>query len=921
MKIDPAPAPGKGGRLRALVFNPYISGAVVGIALFLVGSGLYSYCGEIFRGWQLRRQAYARQRRASEAEKRSRESHAADAQTGDDQQNVPKTDRLVLDIKFKNYQKIAYKRELAHTRGVNITTPEDYVPAKIRFDGQTFKVAVRLKGTFSDHWSDPKRWSLLIKVRGDHTIFGMKRFGLLRLRSRGYLAEWLFTEALRREGVLAPRVRYVYLTLNGEDYGLYMLEEHYGKRLVESQGRREGPIVGYDKAIVVGEYARGNLPNSPPTRDAFWAAPVDGTQSTRIVPGSPEDMRFRKAVSMLEAFRRGRLPAGEVFDVEKMATMLAMRALFCSLEVDWKDVKFYFNPLTARLEPIGSEVHSVPKEAPSWWTNLRFKFDDEIPFGRLLLDDPRFQKAYMRALERVSKPGYFDGLCNDLSDRMQKNLCLIATEEPSYRFSPVLFRQSAESIRKGLHPVKPFHAYFESYDEAGLHLAVGNIQTLPVEVEGVRCANGGIWKPAEVVLLPPKGLKMPVDYRSVTFLPPKGSSESPPAPQPGDTLPGVTVQYRMFGTGFTGTVDVYRWRWMEERFLIRDLPRREPNVSEFAFLHINEETRHISIAPGNWMVAKDMILPAGYTVVCGPRTHLDLTGGASILSRSPLEFAGSEDEPIVISSADGKGQGVFVLETGGDSRLCDVVFQGLSVPAEAGWSLTGAVTFYKADVTFKRCRFLGNRSGDDALNTIHSKVIIEDCRFTGALADALDWDFCHGTIRHVGFTDSGNDAMDFSGSVAKIEQVLIEGAGDKGLSAGEGSSIKAVRVEVTDARVAFASKDESEVTLEDCRAGKCRWGLAVFQKKPEFGPASMRAQGFAITDVEVPYIVEEKSWASVNGKEVTEKAKGVSTILYPPEAKQPTPPADGDTAPLPGEQHGQGALPAASLPGSAGGNQ
>ena len=47
--------------------------------------------------------------------------------------------------------------------------------------------------------------------------------------------------ALRREGLIALRYRFHELFVNGESFGIYAFEEHFGKRLIENNGRREGP--------------------------------------------------------------------------------------------------------------------------------------------------------------------------------------------------------------------------------------------------------------------------------------------------------------------------------------------------------------------------------------------------------------------------------------------------------------------------------------------------------------------------------------------------------------------------------------------------------------------------------------------------------------------------------------------------------
>lgn len=890
MKINSTREPRKSG-IRRFLQSPYVAGAVVGIAAYLVAAGLYDYVKIRVRDLDLKTQRYASERiisaRKARREQEKREQRAAAEQTALEAAEgggMYHASRVVLDIKFANYQKLAHARQVAKARGMNIATPEDYVPAKLHLGGKTVKVDVRLKGVFGDHWLHPRQWSLRVKVKGNETLFGMKRFSLVRLRARGYLLEWLFTELLRREGILAPRVRYVFVTINGEDRGLYMFEEHFGKRLVESSLRREGPIVGFSKDDLLSDRARGTWSHKWP-REEFWAAPVEMTQSSRVVPDSPEDVLMRKAATLLEGFRAKRLVPSEVFDVDKYAALLALRVLFGSEEFDWRDSKFYYNPITSRLEPIGIEAHSVPGRAADWWVEVRFKSRSQCPFEVLLLEDSEFQRAYFAALERVSQGEYLAGLIDEFDGELRRILLLIVAEEPSYGFSWEQFRQTQNTIRRGLHPIRPVMAHFEAAEGDWIQLALANTQSFPVDVESVTFEGGGEWMLSEPVFLPGKAPGEPLEYRSVTFAKPPEAAPLPQQQPAGEMMPGVELRYRMSYTASTGTVDVYRRRWLEEPFLAEDLPRRSPNVEEFPFLAVDEDLRRITVLPGEWLVEKDMILPGGYTVACGAGTSLRLAGGANLVSRSPLELRGTEEEPVVIASDDGTGQGLFVLETGGKSRLEHVVFRGLSAPSGGGWSLTGAVTFYKADVVFENCRFEKNRTGDDLLNTIHCEVAIEGCSFVEALFDAVDWDFCRGTIRDTTFSGSGNDGIDVSGSTVSVERVFITGAGDKGVSVGEDSRTEADEVKIEDSKGGFASKDRSTLTLRNCHIRRCDWGVAAYQKKPEFGAGFITAYSLWFDDVETAYYIERGSAAVLNGTSVMEKAKveDAKAILYPAE--------------------------------------
>ena len=57
-------------------------------------------------------------------------------------------------------------------------------------------------------------------------------------------------------------------------------------------------------------------------------------------------------MGLLEKLRNGDLKPNKILDVESTAKLIALRAVIASSELDWKDIKFYYNPLTSKLEPI-----------------------------------------------------------------------------------------------------------------------------------------------------------------------------------------------------------------------------------------------------------------------------------------------------------------------------------------------------------------------------------------------------------------------------------------------------------------------------------------------------------------------------------------------------------------------------------------
>ena len=229
---------------------------------------------------------------------------------------------------------------------------------------------------------------------------------------------------------------------------------------------------------------------------------------------------------------------------------------------------------------------------------------------------------------------------------------------------------------------------------------------------------------------------------------------------------------------------------------------------------------------------------------------------------------------------DSTGQGIAVLNAGNESLLYNVVLENLSAPAQHGWELTGAITFYESPVKIDHCQFLDNKAGDDMLNIIRSEFEIRDSLFKSALFDALDVDFGKGKISNTSFVDCGNDGMDFSGSVIDVTGSFVNTAGDKGISVGENSVVNISLQDILNCYIAIASKDISAVSVKDTEISTSEFGLAVYQKKTEFGPSAITGFNINMVDVATPYLVEDDSTLLIDNNRIDITKDNVYEILY-----------------------------------------
>jgi hypothetical protein len=784
-----------------------------------------------------------------------------------------KPERITIDVKHEHFQKLAYKREVALATRILTASDDDFVPAKIRHQDKTVDVKIRLKGDWVDHLLGEK-WSYRIVVKGDHTLFGMKQFSIHHPKARNYVYEWIFHQALKREELIPLRYDFIEVTLNGKALGVYALEEHFEKRVVEHNQFREGPIVKYNEEIMWSDRATHfQLGERGPTGlQSENSSNVDAFKMNRLMADPSLHNQFIKAYSLLEAFRYSKLPAHKVFDVAKLAKLFALSDLMgAEHAVVWHNLRFYANPLTSKLEPIGFDGNAGHAIAHVVGSN-RALYQPPHKFKDLAFSDPVIYEAYIKELERMSEPGCLDSLFSDIDAELEKKLHIVYSEFPQFYFTKSIFYKNQQAMRNVLHPAEGLHAYLHKAADQRVTLDLGNIQAMPLEVMSVAFKDSLSFSPAQPIILQPMIPNTPVDYKRFDFALPAGFVWS-------DTMaPHLKLYYKVLGTSELRHESIFPWAHDFGDFA-NDLFRRDPNIGQFAFLETVDSTKKIIIKPGEWKIGRTLIIPAGYTVVCGEGTRLDLSNSANIISHSPLEWRGSEEFPIIVGSKDSTGAGVFVLNTQSPSFLEHVIFDNLSNPAQDGWALTGAVTFYEADAHVSNCQFIGNRC-EDAVNFFRVNFTIDKALFKNTKSDAFDADFGIGKITNSSFINCGNDAIDVSGSVVELENIFIDGTPDKGVSSGEGSRVTARHLEIHRSEIALTSKDKSEFIIDTAKLVDCGAGFAVYVKKPEFGPASIVAKNVEMGQCRTPYLIEENSSVTLDGNAVPAKHAKVESILY-----------------------------------------
>lgn len=756
------------------------------------------------------------------------------------------------------------KRQHAMTIYFREKAEDDFVPAIVSHNGVEYNVRMRLKGDLVDHL-EPDKWSFRFEVKGDNAIMGMKRFSIQHPKTRSYLYDWIYFQFLKREGLIALRYDFITASLNGKPLGIYALEESFEKRLIENNGRRDGPIVRLNEDV----YWWALINKMPDMGYEANAASIDSFD-TNAWTSEPELREIHnQALDLLESFRSGKVKTSEAFDIEQLARFYGVCEIMGNDHSRyWNNLRYYFNPITSKFEPIGYDASIGSMHKP-------LVINDVATFpNNLLFADAKLVEAYLRVLRRMAKPEYLESFYSEIGPELDQLEATLQTEWPDYSFDRKSLWDNQSHFGKALDPDKAINVYWREFDAGELALDIGNIMPFPVVVTGVKWGQSTITLP-EPVTIPSKYRYDAMKYETVKF---QVSDQLNREGVGVDVSPKVV--YHLIGLD-EDLKEVESFPWGQEPgYLGAEIPaRQDPTFHEFDFISVDENARLISIMPGEHRLTKDLIIPEGYTVICGDNTEIDLCNSSLIFSYSPLIWSGSETSPIVFTTSDGTGQGLVVMNPRGESRLTYVVFDQLTFPNRQGWSLTGGVTFYGAKVDMRHVAF--NRiQAEDGLNLVRSEFVMQNVRFEFCMSDAFDADFCKGEVNECYFLNPGNDGIDVSGGSVMVKSTLIDKAGDKGISSGEGSLLQVYGVTIQRSEIAMASKDKSEITGDENVIKDCKVGLTAFRKKPEFGSSLIRLYRTQMTSVQNPTLIEKGSELEMDGVATLGELINVESMLY-----------------------------------------
>ncbi len=413
---------------------------------------------------------------------------------------------LAINIAFASYTNLLDQRTRALQRGIYIPDEQDYTPAEIWVQGTNVPVAMRLTGPV-DRLGDDDKWGFEIRVEDEQHLLGMHHCYLLDPGGNNGLNEWAFVQALAHEEILAARYQFVHLIFNGDNRGIYALQEapntasltagrrsetssnnqdqgHRSETSSDSHDQRpeQGIVVTFDTQTL-----RRSIAHFQGDIEAAYADPVSNLSATAfqylemapfrdaaLIPDPNLASQREQVLNNLRALQTGARPASDIFDADVYGRFLALVDLWGATQAtSLLNLHYYYNPISQALEPVSFNANALGSDA---------RIDLALTYN-----DPAIQAAYVREAQRISQPQYLHQLQEALEPALESVQRQLEREYPSIDLPWAKLRRNQAQIQQSLNPVQPVSAYLgdpASAVSGTLRVEIGNGLNLPVEIVG-----------------------------------------------------------------------------------------------------------------------------------------------------------------------------------------------------------------------------------------------------------------------------------------------------------------------------------------------------------------------------------------------------------------------------------------------------
>ena len=264
----------------------------------------------------------------------------------------------------------------------------------IKVEANGKKAKMRLKGDWLDHLSNYK-WSYRIKT----TQSPFKEYSITNPISRNFLNEFSAQKIMRSEGILTTNYSFCYVSTNDSMKGIYGLEQHFNKDLIETWKFGSGDILKYDENDIWKIRKRNNLKDRHELNYLACSKII-----SYINKGTSEHLKNNGKT--LDILKKSDFPVDSIFDLDYMAKYCALIDLFNAHHgIIWHNIRLFRSDSTNKYYPIAFDL-STDKNSLN--NELLFQKINQQPIFMGLFQNEKFKKKYFNQLKIYSSDDFLN---------------------------------------------------------------------------------------------------------------------------------------------------------------------------------------------------------------------------------------------------------------------------------------------------------------------------------------------------------------------------------------------------------------------------------------------------------------------------------------------------------------------------------
>tara|TARA_B100000787_G_scaffold30935_1_gene20778 strand:- start:3633 stop:5957 length:2325 start_codon:yes stop_codon:yes gene_type:complete len=160
-------------------------------------------------------------------------------------------------------------------------------------------------------------------------------------------------------------------------------------------------------------------------------------------------------------------------------------------------------------------------------------------------------------------------------------------------------------------------------------------------------------------------------------------------------------------------------------------------------------------------------------------------------------------------------------------------YQAANMKKSVTNQLSGCLTFSDIKLAMVGIK-ISQSNCEDVVHFVRVSGVGIDLDINKAFSDGADADFSDIEFGDIKIDGAGNDCVDLSVGTYAIRTAKLSGCVDKGISAGENSSVEVSDVIINSADIGVAGKDSSDVNLDRFSISDVNFCFAAYQKKIKY---------------------------------------------------------------------------------------